>query len=428
MKKVARHFFSSLACCLLTIPAVLLAQAAPPAPTLAVSPVSGMVLPGQRFDVGVLFSDSNVVPVRYEVTINGSDWTNRFANTWVKQNLPNKQSAWVARIGGYPFPEILGFGTHRVKVRALIQNGIVVSDEVVWNITGDQPAPENFPIVFVGATTDEDSHIYAMNRNGTETKLLITSSGMDLSPKFSPDGKKIAFVSNRTGEKAIYIANRDGSGVHMIPNSTFNHSMFGPLWPMIDWSPDGEKIAFVAGNTGGGLGTIDTNGANLTVFTTAGYAEYTNVVSMNWGPTMDEMVVQGMDYPWHQNLLKYRISSNTWEQLTNDITPSHALGGDVSSDGKILIWRRPTYDVLYDVYSMDNFPGASNVNITNFPANYCGVNPVWADHNTKVLFSLHIYPLENSKIRLINLDGTGMVTFNPPGCPERCLSADWTDY
>ena len=44
-----------------------------------------------------------------------------------------------------------------------------------------------------------------INADGTCLKRLTYSPGADILPVFSPDGKKIAFTSNRTGTSQLYL-------------------------------------------------------------------------------------------------------------------------------------------------------------------------------------------------------------------------------
>jgi TolB protein len=55
-------------------------------------------------------------------------------------------------------------------------------------------------------------------------------------PTWSPDGKKIALVSNLSGNLEIYTINPDGSGLQQLTS-------FGPWEPVfLKWSSDGQKI------------------------------------------------------------------------------------------------------------------------------------------------------------------------------------------
>jgi Tol biopolymer transport system component len=92
-----------------------------------------------------------------------------------------------------------------------------------------------------------DSNIYRSDgpgfvRSGVpgkfgEPQKVIASSREDHSPSFSPDGERIAFVSNRTGHSEIWTARRDGS--HEVQLTHFESFAGTPRW-----SPDGAWIAF----------------------------------------------------------------------------------------------------------------------------------------------------------------------------------------
>jgi Tol biopolymer transport system component len=68
--------------------------------------------------------------------------------------------------------------------------------------------------------------------------LLIASTAMDSSPQYSPDGKRIAFESSRSGIHGIWVSNADGSD----PVELFSRSKNSCGTPR--WSPDGQRIAF----------------------------------------------------------------------------------------------------------------------------------------------------------------------------------------
>jgi Tol biopolymer transport system component len=69
-------------------------------------------------------------------------------------------------------------------------------------------------------------------------QALISSSRAQYSASFSPDGRQVAFVSNRSGSGEIWICSADGSDPVALT------SFGGPLTGSPSWSPDGHEIAF----------------------------------------------------------------------------------------------------------------------------------------------------------------------------------------
>src|SRR5262249_36435192 len=103
-------------------------------------------------------------------------------------------------------------------------------------------SPDGKKIAF-GSNRDGDYEIYVMNLNGTSTERLTNSPGMDFRPAWSPDGKQLAFTSNRDGNYEIYVMNADGSNVRRVTNHVErdDHAC---------WHPDGRRLVFV-GERGG---------------------------------------------------------------------------------------------------------------------------------------------------------------------------------
>ena len=55
--------------------------------------------------------------------------------------------------------------------------------------------------------------IHVMNADGSNVRRLTKHRALDYWPAWSPDGKRIAFTSNRDGNYEIYVMNADGSGL-----------------------------------------------------------------------------------------------------------------------------------------------------------------------------------------------------------------------
>ncbi len=75
---------------------------------------------------------------------------------------------------------------------------------------------------------------------------LIASTRVDKSPSWSPDGKKIAFVSDRSGNQEVWICQADGSN----PLRLTSFAGQGVIYPR--WSPDGRRLVFSALTGAGG--------------------------------------------------------------------------------------------------------------------------------------------------------------------------------
>jgi Tol biopolymer transport system component/DNA-binding winged helix-turn-helix (wHTH) protein len=88
-----------------------------------------------------------------------------------------------------------------------------------------------------------DLNIWRWEKSGTGGKYtfptkLIASTRADTSPQYSPDGKKIVFISDRTGSSEVWVC--DSEGMNLIRLTNFG----GPLVGSPRWSPDSRRIAF----------------------------------------------------------------------------------------------------------------------------------------------------------------------------------------
>jgi TolB protein len=82
-----------------------------------------------------------------------------------------------------------------------------------------------------------DQEIYLLTGKGKIIKRLTESWGSDVSPTWSPDGKKFAFVSNRSGNPQVYVKDLESGRVDRL---TFQ----GRYNTQPNWSPKGDKLAY----------------------------------------------------------------------------------------------------------------------------------------------------------------------------------------
>ena len=113
-------------------------------------------------------------------------------------------------------------------------------------IAAPQLSPDGRTVVFTQTTTDgktgrRNSDIYSVPADGSsQAKSLIDGDKNESTPRWSPDGKRIAFLANRDGATQIYIADADGGDVKKVT------SLHAGAQPPFVWSPDGTRIAFVS--------------------------------------------------------------------------------------------------------------------------------------------------------------------------------------
>ncbi|MEQ8748891.1 MAG: hypothetical protein RIC52_03865, partial [Amphiplicatus sp.] len=74
--------------------------------------------------------------------------------------------------------------------------------------------------------------IYTMPISGGTPVRIAAGLPFEMQPKFSPDGSKIAFTSDRGGGDNIWIMDRDGSDMRQVTKESFR------LTNAPDWSPD----------------------------------------------------------------------------------------------------------------------------------------------------------------------------------------------
>src|SRR6266705_418926 len=103
------------------------------------------------------------------------------------------------------------------------------TDEGTWISLDVSPDGKTIVFELVG-------DIYTLPIEGGQAKLVDGGMAFDSQPKFSPDGKWIAFLSDREGTENIWIMKADGSEPKQVskdPNSEFASP---------SWSPDGKYI------------------------------------------------------------------------------------------------------------------------------------------------------------------------------------------
>ncbi len=85
------------------------------------------------------------------------------------------------------------------------------------NTSSGEPAvsPDGSRIAFI-SDRDGNFEIYVVDVNGKNLRRVTNDAGKDLNPAWSPDGEWIAFASDRNGNFDIYVVRQDGEGLRQL--------------------------------------------------------------------------------------------------------------------------------------------------------------------------------------------------------------------
>jgi len=89
--------------------------------------------------------------------------------------------------------------------------------------------------------------IYLAPRAGGHATRLTSHEGLELFPKFSPDGSKIAFTGQYDGDMSVYVMPIDGGEPTRLtfhPGIQRTSERFGPENIVLGWHPDGDRVLF----------------------------------------------------------------------------------------------------------------------------------------------------------------------------------------
>src|SRR5262249_24611784 len=123
---------------------------------------------------------------------------------------------------------------------------VITEDDLfrfTW-IADPQLSPDGTTVAFVRVTVNQkenryDTAVYAVASSGAEAPRRLTSGTRDTAPRWSPDGKRIAFVRqpDTDSKPQVYLLHMDGGEARAITEVASGASR--PAW-----SPDGRTIAF----------------------------------------------------------------------------------------------------------------------------------------------------------------------------------------
>lgn len=184
----------------------------------------------------------------------------------------------------------------------------------------------------------DDQNIWSVSLHGqrlSEPHPLVASTRRDTQPGYSPDGKRIAFESDRSGSEEVWLCNADGSDPVQL-------TYFGNAWAGAPrWSPDGEKIAFAANAAGNwDIYVINSGGGKP--------------MRLTHDSTDESWPTWSRDGKWIYYFSNRGRQAHIWKMRSTggpeiQVTKNAGYWSDESVDGKVLyymsengLWKIPT--------------------------------------------------------------------------------------
>lgn len=192
----------------------------------------------------VIVSEAQATANPSTISVVGGDGSVRSINTGSTLRRDTNATWWPARR--------IAFESFRDKNSELYAvnpdgTGLLRLTNNAFADTAPSWSPDGGRLAFV-SNRNGFNQIFTMLADGTSQTLLIGErSSWD--PQFSPDGSRIAYVSDRDGNTELYVANADGTGQTRLTFNTW--SEFDPTW-----SPDGRLIAYTLRNPFTGIPEI----------------------------------------------------------------------------------------------------------------------------------------------------------------------------
>jgi Tol biopolymer transport system component len=234
------------------------------------------------------------------------------------------------------------------NLRNLTNNGLVIDYLPRWSSDGNR-------IVF-RSDRDGNHEIYIMDSCGNNVHRLTINELTDSIPNWSPDGTKIVFESG-ADHRDIFVVDIDGSDLDNLTNNDAND--YDPRW-----SPDGNQIAFVSDRDGDDeIYVMDKNGQNTRQLTNNEQRD----LNPAWSPDGTQIVflssISSNGYTDPYAIRRIDVDEGTVTQLYEN-----GGGSSWSPTGREIFFLIVNYsdpDIDIDIGVMD----ADGNNITNLTSN-----------------------------------------------------------
>lgn len=244
-----------------------------------------------------------------------------------------------------------------------------IADEIVYSLTGEQGIA-NSRIAYVKMVSPDKKEIAVMDYDGKHAAVATKDNSINLSPVWSPDGRKVCYSSYKDGNLNIYVLNLETQNqLKLAAHKGLNSA---PAW-----SPDGKQIAMTLSKDGNAeIYLLNYENRKLKRLT------YNNAIdsSPTWSPSNRELAFtsgrSGLPQVYIMDTDGLNVRRLTFEGSYND-SPAWSPRGD-----KIAYVSRTASG--FDIYSID-VTGENRIRLTD--SSRSNEDPYWAPNGFSLVFS-----------------------------------------